>query len=1041
NNPVHLLGHSCGATTAIELYQLLCKDAFGVGSNHKWVKSIVPKLAEALGVAQESMVQNPFMMPIAIPKRDIEEFREMPTPPTVDTSTQEITSEVVNQADAYLIWSCVHLKEFPEEETSTAVPETTTDNSNNATGMTNQEILQWQKRAEMQLKLLSMPMESSLGVFVMDSSPLMKRKGYLPSLSTSPPQTLKQLIQTVHDEPQPKKAPVLHVTIPYTNPKYAKVKSRVSAEPFPHQKKPPKAAVISHPSKQAKRAKVGIKKRNAVVLTIDELSISHYELEALSKDEAPLQVVALIAVLFFSLLHFQLYATVLILLAPGDLVPKDVSWNTARTLLTDGKKLLRTLHNFLTGPPVAEFKMKALRPFLTNEKFRPEYLVPISTPAAVLCAWVLETVRLQSTPGAKTSSILHDSTAENIADTNDLLMYLEMDDTNPQSRQMTSRTVDSKGLQTADVLVIRDPPPDERDEMGMDPSPDVVVFSGEWHYHGLTYYVSFYIAQIEPSCVLQLKINENKSAIETQASITEDEIMKLFGPNVVAFVYERAWVTLCEEILARLDNVVNPTVQPLNQTDDKDLFQALETSRSIEVPLPQLDPTPRRQNPIKQTKANTIPSADEIDAIVKIQCATRQKLSREKADRLRHHKEKKLKNPTLFMSASELKQYEDHVKLAMSTITLSCLKMQHKEHLNRNKALKQAQEAAVLRIQCATRQKLSREKVAKKRNDLKKANLSQSNSSTHSPTRRHQHKSNNYPNGGVKRHRSLMQQQDQYLVDIETDFHKIELKAKKSIAFYDKEISSARDALELACADHAAVKIQCLARQRAAVKCVNVKRRESQDLLRSMSLPKIDEKTTAAVKIQCLSRQKAVKKRVNSMRLERKRASIQSADQELAALRIQCLTRQRTAKKRANSMRKSLLMTSEEKEAAALKIQCLARQRAARKRVNAKRLEVNCKSMATTDKEQAALRIQCLARQRAAKKRVNAKRLELRNSMSSTDKEQAALRIQCLSRQRAARKKVSAKRKENLAQNSYNKNTDDAALTIQCLARQRTARK
>ncbi|OQS04956.1 hypothetical protein THRCLA_02852 [Thraustotheca clavata] len=41
NNPVHLLGHSCGATTAIELYQLLCKDAFGVGSNHKWVKSIV----------------------------------------------------------------------------------------------------------------------------------------------------------------------------------------------------------------------------------------------------------------------------------------------------------------------------------------------------------------------------------------------------------------------------------------------------------------------------------------------------------------------------------------------------------------------------------------------------------------------------------------------------------------------------------------------------------------------------------------------------------------------------------------------------------------------------------------------------------------------------------------------------------------------------------------------------------------------------------------------------------------------------------------
>ncbi|KDO16269.1 hypothetical protein SPRG_18197, partial [Saprolegnia parasitica CBS 223.65] len=41
HNPVHLTGHSLGATTAIELYQLLCKDAFHVGSNHKWVKGIV----------------------------------------------------------------------------------------------------------------------------------------------------------------------------------------------------------------------------------------------------------------------------------------------------------------------------------------------------------------------------------------------------------------------------------------------------------------------------------------------------------------------------------------------------------------------------------------------------------------------------------------------------------------------------------------------------------------------------------------------------------------------------------------------------------------------------------------------------------------------------------------------------------------------------------------------------------------------------------------------------------------------------------------
>lgn len=39
-NPVHLLGHSYGSTTAIELFQLLCSDFFRVGSSHEWVASI-----------------------------------------------------------------------------------------------------------------------------------------------------------------------------------------------------------------------------------------------------------------------------------------------------------------------------------------------------------------------------------------------------------------------------------------------------------------------------------------------------------------------------------------------------------------------------------------------------------------------------------------------------------------------------------------------------------------------------------------------------------------------------------------------------------------------------------------------------------------------------------------------------------------------------------------------------------------------------------------------------------------------------------------
>lgn len=56
DNPIHLVGHSFGATTAIELYQMLCDDAFGVGSNHKWVRSIVCIAAPLTGSTLSHMV-------------------------------------------------------------------------------------------------------------------------------------------------------------------------------------------------------------------------------------------------------------------------------------------------------------------------------------------------------------------------------------------------------------------------------------------------------------------------------------------------------------------------------------------------------------------------------------------------------------------------------------------------------------------------------------------------------------------------------------------------------------------------------------------------------------------------------------------------------------------------------------------------------------------------------------------------------------------------------------------------------------------------
>ncbi|KAF0686344.1 Aste57867_21846 [Aphanomyces stellatus] len=56
DNPVHLIGHSYGATTALELYQLLCVDFFGVGSNYKWVKSIISISGTLSGTTITSMM-------------------------------------------------------------------------------------------------------------------------------------------------------------------------------------------------------------------------------------------------------------------------------------------------------------------------------------------------------------------------------------------------------------------------------------------------------------------------------------------------------------------------------------------------------------------------------------------------------------------------------------------------------------------------------------------------------------------------------------------------------------------------------------------------------------------------------------------------------------------------------------------------------------------------------------------------------------------------------------------------------------------------
>ncbi|EQC40600.1 hypothetical protein SDRG_02486 [Saprolegnia diclina VS20] len=65
-NPVHLLGHSYGATTAIELYQLLCQDAFGVGSDHTWVKSIISISGPLTGSTLTNLMSADLVRPMPV---------------------------------------------------------------------------------------------------------------------------------------------------------------------------------------------------------------------------------------------------------------------------------------------------------------------------------------------------------------------------------------------------------------------------------------------------------------------------------------------------------------------------------------------------------------------------------------------------------------------------------------------------------------------------------------------------------------------------------------------------------------------------------------------------------------------------------------------------------------------------------------------------------------------------------------------------------------------------------------------------------------
>ncbi|XP_032945882.1 dynein axonemal heavy chain 9 [Rhinolophus ferrumequinum] len=85
-------------------------------------------------------------------------------------------------------------------------------------------------------------------------------------------------------------------------------------------------------------------------------------------------------------------AAVMALMAPGGKVPKDRSWKAAKVAMAKVDGFLDSLINF-DKESIHENCLKAIRPYLQDPEFNPEFVATKSYAAAGLCSWVINIVR------------------------------------------------------------------------------------------------------------------------------------------------------------------------------------------------------------------------------------------------------------------------------------------------------------------------------------------------------------------------------------------------------------------------------------------------------------------------------------------------------------------------------------------------------------------------------------------------------------------------------------------------------------------------
>lgn len=567
----------------------------------------IKSLGQILGVQPTKMAQNPFMMPSPIPDRAFDDTRMLPIngPPRISSSDP---LERVAEAEKYLVWCLVHVGAQP------SLANASSSYSNDSVAADHKDIDRrtWQQRAEAQLQVLSMPLEAPQGrnTQVMDSSWMMKRKGYLPSLPLSPPKTLIDLMDNVHHNA---------TQIPLTN---VVVWLRAQWE--------------------------GV-----------EFCASSTDLEVLGAMESPPQrIVVLVA------------ASVLILLSPSDRLPKDLSWPSCQKMLSNGVKLVERMKQ-LTVDSVPPFKWQALVPFLQNDHFQPRVLVNVSRAASSLCAWILtalaeaqEQTLVRSRQEEDRRLLLDELEIEGEEPQEQLSRHFY-----PSEEELAPVRPTSKGkrvsIGNAEVLFINENEPVWGSPRGprdiSSPIPQakkvqsILLRTSPWTFHSVTYFVSFFLEQ--NSTVLSIKLYEPMSSVESQMYVSKDDLQADFGARAVEMFDHQEFRPLCDLILSQLDNVMRggggalPTPTPRQERKHLDpqpaeQQDALQTKDDIDAAIVRIQCVARQDNARNQLRTLEQQQASAMA----IQCAARQQLARKQVKHVRFQQQQRGQSATIIQS-------------------------------------------------------------------------------------------------------------------------------------------------------------------------------------------------------------------------------------------------------------------------------------------------------------------------------------------------------------------------------------------------------